>query len=137
MSFVDKIKNKSIGFYVALCATVLALIVMILYIAFGASSQTFAGGIFVCLLFGVLLGAASLILNGNIGDLLKLVSIVLLSIGLGLFIHNSVGDFADFISNIELFGNMDNVGMRVVIIVFNILCILTAIVGTFLKKEKN
>ena len=45
-------KNKSAGWYLSAVSTLLAVVALIAYIAFGTSSQTFVPAICICLALG-------------------------------------------------------------------------------------
>ncbi len=138
MNLIQKLKTKSVGYYILLASTVLGLIVSVMYIAFGVSSHTFAAGIFVCALFAFLLGVALAIYEGVFADCIPIVMIVLMSVALVLLIADSIDDVtALFVGMGDYFGNADNVGMRVTLAVFMILSIITAIVGSFFSRVRK
>ena len=138
MNLMEKIKSKSVGAYVMLAATALCLIATIMYLAFGIASQTFAGGIFVCLLLSFLLGVVLFFYDGYFGDFIPLVIVALVSVGLMLLIADSINDITALFAGMgDYFGNADNVGIRLVIAVFMLVGILTAVVGAFLRRVKK
>ena len=57
-------KNKSAGWYLSAVSTLLAVVALIAYIAFGTSSQTFVPAICICLVAAVVLGAAMVLYQG-------------------------------------------------------------------------
>lgn len=94
-------------------------------------------GIFLCLLFATLLGASLTFYDKFFGDYIVIASVILFTFGLGLFVSDSVFDFADAITQIPLYGNMDNAPFRVVIIIFSVVGILLAVAGSFFRRVKD
>ena len=137
MNIAENFKNKSIGAWVFAASTAVALVSVILYLIFGISSHTFAAGIFLCLLFAFLLGAALLFYDGFFADFIVVAAVALFTFGLGLFVSDSVFDFADAITKIQLYGNMANAPFRVTIIVISVIGILLAVAGSFLRRKKS
>lgn len=137
MNFVTSLKQKSVGFYLVLLSTVLALLATVLYLIFGIGAQAFSGWNFALLVAGVVLGAILLFYEGYISDFLGIAGVACLTGGLGIFLSDSVCDFADFIVKIQLFGNMENAGFRVVIIVLIAVSLLAAIAGCFCNRVKE
>lgn len=137
MYLVEKFKEKSIGYYCILGATILGLVIAIMYGAFGSSSQTFSAGILVCLIIGIVCGIGLFFYDGFVGDFLVVAIVAMFSLALGLFIINSVGDFTEFITPVGMYGNADNMGMRITLIVMIVVSIIAVIVGGFMSRIRN
>ncbi len=137
MSISEKIGRKSLGYWLIAASSAVAVISTVLYLIFGISSHTFTAGIFLCLLFATLLGASLTFYDKFFGDYIVIASVILFTFGLGLFVSDSVFDFADAITQIPLYGNMDNAPFRVVIIIFSVVGILLAVAGSFFRRVKD
>jgi uncharacterized membrane protein YvlD (DUF360 family) len=133
MSFLDKVKaffnKKSVGFYVGLAAAVLALVTMFIYI--GMQSRYFTGWVIVFILLGIVLFVASSILGSKIGLILAYFCYMA---GLYMFVIPEVNLRLDTIIA-EGMGAVD--GIFYATLVFFILTIVSAIVGSCLKQDKE
>jgi uncharacterized membrane protein YvlD (DUF360 family) len=132
MSFLDKVKDffskKSVGFYLGLAGAVLALVTMFIYIGMG--SRYFTGWVVVVILLGIALFVASSILGSKIGLILAYFCYMA---GLYLFIIPEVNLRLDTIIA-EGMGAVD--GIFYATLVFFLLSIITAIVGSCLNQDK-
>lgn len=137
MSISEKIGRKSLGYWLIAASAAVAVISTVLYLIFGISSHTFTAGIFLCLLFAALLGVSLTFYDKFFGDYIVIASVILFTFGLGLFVSDSVFDFADAITKIPLYGNMNNAPFRVVIIIFSVVGILLAVAGSFFHRIKD
>lgn len=138
MKIIENFKGKAMGYYVTVAAVALYLIAVIMYLIFGIASATFSAGIFVCLLIGFAVGVFALFYDGYFGDYLPFAMIALVTAGLMMLIENSIDDItALFVGMGSYFGNADNVGMRLTIVIMLVIGVITTIVGAFLKKSKE
>lgn len=134
----EKLKNKSVGYYVLLGAAVLGLITSIMYLAFGLASHTFSGGIFACALISFLCIVVLVFYDGYFADFVPLAAIVIMSLALVLLVGDSIDDITAFVVGMgNYFGNADNVGMRVTVAIFMLLTIIASIVGSFMRRTKE
>lgn len=137
MSVLPDLKQKSVGYYFVCAATLLGVVLTVMYLIFGLSSSTFSAGIFVCLLIAALAGVIAVFYEGFLTDFLVLAAVVLFTVALGLLINNSVGDFTEFLTPVGMYGNADNMGMRFTLAALMGVGIVIGIVGCFLSRKKK
>lgn len=131
-------KGKFKGRVVLAIAAALALLSAVLYLIFGLASGTFQASLLLLPLAAALVGAALWFYRGFFADYLPAVLTALMSGGLILLVRDSIDDLtAFFVGMGDYFGNADNVGPRAAIAVVMLLCIVLAIVGSFLRQEKE
>lgn len=130
------LKNKAAGGYLLLLSLACGVVTTVLYAAFGVLSGTFTLSILALYLAAVVFGLAAAVRETAFSDVLSLVMTICLSAALALFIKNSVGDFAEMITPVGMYGNADNMGMRFVILGVTLVTILLSILEGFCKREK-
>ena len=129
--------GKKSGFYISLGSAILGLVTGFLYLGFGLSSGTFEIPIAVCLFAGALLGFSLIFLRGLAADIAVVGMVALFTAALGLFLFNSIDDFADYFSHVQLYGNMENAPVRFALIAVELATVLVALLGSFFKRETN
>lgn len=134
----EKLKEKSVGYYISLAATVLSLIATIAYLAFGVSSHTFVGGIFTLILFAFLFGVVAIFYEGILSDFIPLVVVILISIAFVMLAADSIDDITTLFAALgDYFGTKENVGPRATVAVFMLLSFVTTSVGAFFRRTKK
>ena len=130
-------KNKSAGWYLSAVSTLLAVIALIAYIAFGTSSQTFVPAICICLVAAVALGAVMVLYQGALEGYAAIAMAALMMVSFLLLANNSIDDItAFFVGMGNYFGNAEN-GPRVLVAVFMLLSLLAELVAAFMRRVKG
>lgn len=129
--------DKSIGFYMAVGITLLTLVAFIVYCVYG-SDNGFNSLIIVSLIVIFLTELAFIFVNVEIlSTYLPLIAPIFCSIILFSFISDNVGTFADYFTDINLFGDVTQMGKIITFIVFMTLTSLAAVAGCFFRREKK
>lgn len=136
MNFLDKVKSRSFGCWAIIVASILSLAAMIAYSIFAAGAGVFNSWIFICFLVAAVLGFVLLFYDGYVSDFIGIAIAVFLTAAVGILLADSIGDFADFIVKIRLYGNMDNAPARVAIIVISVIGIVADLIGCFTQKSE-
>ena len=132
-------KNKLIGFYLGLAASVLSLVLTIFYAAYMGAHDLFNGGVFVLYLFAFLLPVVYFFVEENaLTRAIPIVQAVLLALALGLTILD-VGAIlvGYFTGSLMLIGTTASGEPLVAILAINVIALLLALVACFMKQTKS
>lgn len=135
----NAVKKIRVSGSISLIASVaVSLAAAVLYLIFGVSSGTFVGSILALTAAATAVQAVALIYKGFFADYLPIASVALMAAALMQFAGNSVDDVtAFFVGMGNYFGNADNVGFRVVIVVAMLAAIILSIVNAFAKPKQK
>lgn len=129
--------NKSIGAFLFLFGGVLALVMAIIYSVFSARYGIFNPAVMICLLIACVISILLFLFDTSFDSYLEIAFSVLISVALCLFLVDSVGDFADAVSQINMFGSGAPVGAIIAIDVCIFVSLLCSFVGAGFKKSKK
>lgn len=135
--FVNKLRQKTVGYYIGLAGAILAIVALIMYrvyVSFGGSNQAL---IYVAVICGVLLELLLFAYNGKFSDALAAVPALLFVLAMGLELNKDYGNIVDKVSNIHMYGDSSlaiyNVMLAVILVVAAVLCI----VSCGMKRERQ
>lgn len=127
-------KNKTIGAYVDLAATVLALVALVLYLtAAGAANLS----VTVFLVLALACGAVYFFVDHPAVDALGVLALVFTAIALCKYLIDSIAVFLDFFNGITMFGSEG--GIEIIIFILTLLGISSAghIASGFLTRSRS
>ncbi len=75
--------------------------------------------------------------NGTFADLLPIAAAVMTAIALGVSLSDGVGNIADYVSNIVMYGDADLAGFNFAMVAIFAVGVLLYIVSCFMKKERT
>ena len=128
-------KTKASFAYVVIA--LLALITTGVYSAFTSEYGICNRGI-ILLLIGAVITSLILFLKNTVVDSYLEVGVsIFLSLSLGMFAMSSVGDYADAISKIVMFGSGAPIGGIITIDILMFVCLLFSFVSAGLRKTNN
>lgn len=131
------LKKRSKGFFTHGLASLIIVAAAVYYLIFSFNTRTFHPMILLFLVGSVLSIAVFVLTEFSAGDFLAVLAVVFESIAFCMFILDSVGDITDFVCGIVMYGNPDNVPLRVVMIGICLVGILTTIIGNFMNQKKS
>lgn len=121
-------KNRTIGFYLSLCAALLAIISAILYISLDFSDKTFS-------LFGfifALLGALSIVLLFFVRkDYLAFIPTLLYSVAFAFVLRYTLPSLSDVWNGVNFIGGNAFLGLAfsIVFLILSVIGIITSFIG--------
>ena len=128
------IKNKAIGFYLVLLASVLGIISVIRYFLWAATNDSLDYVIIISFVIGILFNTL-LMLKEN--DFAMILTTTCYSIAGVKILTNSVGSFVDALQGINMFGDATQVGNIIAIVVFVLLAIILSMIVSFTTLSKS
>ena len=137
MGFADKVTKKSLGFWLALAASVVALVGLIVYFAYIGKGGIASAGVIIPLIGAIACGVGLFFYNGTFADLLPIAAAVMTAIALGVSLSDGVGNIADYVSNIVMYGDADLAGLNFAMVAIFAVGVLLYIVSCFMKKERT
>ena len=137
MGFTDKITKKSLGFWLALAASVIVLVGLIVYFVYIGKGGIASAGVIIPLLIAIACGAVLFFYNGMLADVLPIVAAVMAAIALGVSLSDGVGNIADYVSNIIMYGDAKLAGLNFAMVAIFAIGILLYVVSCFLRKERK
>lgn len=126
-------KNKTIGAYIDLVATVLGLAAMVIYLAMGGGSN-FSVTLF--LVLALVCGAAYFFVDHPAVDALGVLALVFTTIALCKYLIDSIAFFMDFFNGITMFGSSGSIEVIISILALMGISALGHIAAGFLKRSK-
>lgn len=137
MGFADKVTKKSLGFWLALAASVVALVGLIVYFAYIGKGGIASAGVIIPLIVAIACGVGLFFYNGTFADLLPIAAAVMTAIALGVSLSDGVGNIADYVSDIVMYGDADLAGLNFAMVAIFAMGVLLYIVSCFMKKERK
>lgn len=131
---IDFLKKKSAASFVYAGISIFTLITTIVYILF-ASNYGMRSTAVMLALFGAIIAAAILFIFDTAADsYLEVIVSALIGLGLTLFAVSCVGDYADAVSQIVMFGSGAPIGGIIALDIALFVSLLAAFVGAGLRK---
>lgn len=137
MGFADKVTKKSIGFWLALAASVVALVGLIVYFAYIGKGGLANAGVIIPLIVAIACGVVLFFYNGTFADFLPVVAAVMTAIALGVSLSDGVGNIADYVSEIVMYGDAGLAGLNFAMVAIFAVGVLLYVVSCFMKKERK
>ena len=137
MGFADKVTKKSIGFWLALAASVVALVGLIVYFAYIGKGGLVNAGVIIPLIVAIACGVVLFFYNGAFADFLPVVAAVMTAIALGVSLSDGVGNIADYVSEIVMYGDAGLAGLNFAMVAIFALGVLLYVLSCFMKKERK
>lgn len=137
MNIVEKLKNKTIGYWIGCVAALLTLAGIIVFGAYQGRGGAGSGAVYAFGIIGIALWIALFFYDGFLSDLISIAAAVLYTLALGYSLVGGVGNITDAVSNIVLFGIAELAPMNYAMAaLFGIGAVLT-VVACFLRKSKE
>lgn len=130
MNLKEKLKNKTIAYWIGCAAALVGLIVFGVYKSRAGEGT---GWIFALLIIGILAQVALFFYDGKFGDFIAVVPPVLYVLSLALGLSGGVGNIADAVSNIVMFGLPELAPLNYAIAVILGIATVAAIVPCFMS----
>lgn len=133
MEIKKNIKNKTLGNYTNLVATLLYLVTFILYLA---TSHSVKFTIILFLLLAFISGFLYTFVDYYLLEISNFLAVVFATIALVQVAISSIATFADVINGISMFGSSGGLTFIILILVILGIGILVEIISCFSKREK-
>lgn len=136
MNLKEKLKNKTIAYWIGCAAALVALVGLIVFCVYKSRAGEGTGWIFALLIIGILAQVALFFYDGKFGDFIAVVPPVLYVLSLALGLSGGVGNIADAVSNIVMFGLPELAPLNYAIAVILGIATVAAIVPCFMSRER-
>lgn len=128
-----KLQEKSIGYYFAALAGIVALVSIIRFMMWAPDHSSMDMVIVVALAVGILL---DVVITLKDSDYIVILSTICYSVAVVKLLTNSVGSFVDAFQGINMFGDASQVNTIISIAIIMGISVLLSIVAGFLKRVK-
>ena len=134
----EKFAKKSVGFYFALVAAVVALVGLIMFAVYNGQGGEKNAWVVVTLILGIALELVLFFYDGKFGDLIATIPSILFAVAMCLTILGGYGNIADHIEgDIVMWGNWQLANLNIAMVVVLMIAIVASVVSCFLKREKD
>ena len=140
MNVKEKLSKKSVGFYIAMIAALFGLVALIMYIVFLGKVSIIAQKnpwILILMILGILSLVSLLFVDDKYSDIVSIGAIILFIIALGIGMQATLNNIVDYIQGIIMFGDSSVAILNIAIVIVEVLCVITIVVSTFFKNEKE
>lgn len=137
LSIKDNMKNKTIGYYLGLAASVIALVSLIIFFVYASKNNTTSVSCIIFLILGILLQVSMMFTKGKVSDIVSIFIPVCYMVGMTEELHTGVGNIVDALQGIVMFGKKELATFNYLLAVLLIIAVILAIVQVFMKKEKE
>lgn len=137
MNIKEKLEQKTIGYYIAFAAAVVALIGLIIYFAYVGQGGIANAAVIICVLIGIGVEVLLFFYDKKFGDLIAITPAILFSVGFVVSLADGVGNIADAVEDIVMYGIKELAPLNYTIAVFFFIATVAAIVACFIKREKE
>ena len=137
MNIMNKLKSKSIGYYLAVLASIAAIVGLIVYFIYTGQGGEKNTWIIVSVIVGVLIDIALFFYDGKYGDIAAVIPPVLFVIALGLSASGGVLNITDDITGVDSFGIARIAKYNYAMIGIFAVGVVLSIVACFLPREKK
>lgn len=134
----EKFTKKTVGFYLALGAAVVALVGLIMFAVYNGQGGEKNAWVVVTLLLGIAIELVLFFYDGKFGDLIAAVLSILFAVAMCLTIKGGYGNIADHIEgDIVMWGKWQLAGLNIAMAVTLVVAIVASVVSCFVKREKE
>lgn len=137
LSIKDNMKNKTVGYYLGLVASVIALVSLIIFFVYASKNNTTSVSCIIFLILGILLQVSMMFTKGKVSDIVSIFIPVCYMVGMTEELHTGVGNIVDALQGIVMFGKKELATFNYLLAVLLIIAVILAIVQVFMKKEKE
>lgn len=134
---LDKVKNKTWAYWLGCGAAVIALVGLIVYGVYKGKSGEGTGWIFALIIIGIAAQVGLFFYDGKFGDFIAIAPPVLYALSLGLGLSGGVGNIADAVSDIVMFGIPELAPLNYAMTVLLGIATVLTIVPCFLTRQKE
>ena len=134
--FMNKLKSKKLGYWLACVAAIVALVGMIIFGVYKGRHGGGSGAVYAFIIIGILMQVALFIYDGKLGPVLSIGAPILYALALGYSIKGGVGNIVDLFSGVVCFGIPELAPLNFAIAAILAVSILLSIVSCFLRREK-
>lgn len=129
-------KNKAIGFYLACVTAILAIVTLVITIAYGLQGGQVNTLVFVALVVAVLCEASMFLGEKIWTDFTGIIAAALLAYALMTVLSDGIWNIAESINGIKMVGLPELASMNYTLIGVNAVAIVAAIATCFTRKSK-
>lgn len=134
----EKFAQKTVGFYLALAAAVVALVGLIIFAVYNGQGGEKNTWVVVTLLLGIALEIVLFFYDGTFGDIIATLPPMLFAVAMCLTILGGYGNIADHIEgNIVMWGKWELAGLNIAMVVVLLVAIVVSVVSCFVKRQKD
>ncbi len=137
LSIKDNMKNKTIGYYLGLGASVIALASLIIFFVYASKNNTTSVSCIIFLILGILLQVLMIFTKGKVSDIVSIFIPICYMVGMTEELHTGVGNIVDALQGIVMFGKKELATFNYLLAVLLVIAVILAIVQVFMKKEKE
>lgn len=139
MNIVNTFKSKTIGAFMGMGIILLSILSLIFYLVYATSSDELMMPLVIVFLVLVIVGEIATFFFDN--DYIPVAVAALTMASVGCFAISpieTIGSITDFFNGgMVMFGNPDNFGIIMTILIFLLITTITAIVACFFKRVKQ
>lgn len=137
MKLFDRLKQKSVGYYLFLVAAALDVITLIIYTVYIAGGGRADAIVFIALVLSIAVVAVLFFYEGLFGDIMAAVPAVCFAVTLAFTLEGGVGNIADSVENIVMYGHKELAVYNYVLAVLSIVGFITSAVACFMRRTKR
>lgn len=137
MNLKEKLSNKTIAYWLGCAAAVIALVGLIIFAVYKSRAGEGTGWIFALIIIGILAQVALFFYDGKYGDFIAILPPVLYVLSLALGLSGGVGNIADAVSDIIMFGIPELAPLNYAIAAILGAATIVAVVLCFMTREKQ
>ncbi len=133
----EKLKNKTVAYWLGCAAAAVALVGLIVYGVYKGRAGEGTGWVFALIIIGIAAQVALFFYDGKFGGFIALVPPILYFLAMALELSGGVGNIADEISDIVMFGIRELVPLNYAVTALLGIAGIAAIVPCFMTREKQ
>lgn len=134
---IDKLKNKSIAYWVGVAGALVALVGLIIYMVYVGRGGSNLAAIYVVTILGIGAQVGLFFYDGEFGGLIGAVSPVMFTLAVGIHIEADYGNIVDNLNGIHMYGTPELASMNFVIAAFFVVSVVATLVACFMRKNKK
>lgn len=134
---IDKLKNKSVAYWVGAAGALIALIGLIIYMVYVGRGGSNLAAVYIVTIIGIGAQVGLFFYDGEFGGLIGAVTPIMFTLAIGIHIEADYGNIVDQLNGIRMYGNPDLASMNFVIAAFFIISIIVTVTACFMRKNKK
>ena len=128
--------KKSLGFYYALASAVLATVGLVMYFVYTGNGGTSSTLVIAATIAAIICEVSLLFGEKVYTDFVGIIGAALLAWAMMVTLNGGLGNIADQVNSIVMFGNAELANMNYMMVIVSLLSIVASIGACFSKKSK-
>ena len=137
MNFIDKLKSKSITYFISVLGALVSLVALIMYFVYVGNGGSNIVGIYFLIIIGIAIIAFLFFYDGLFGDALAMVAPILLVLAAGLLIYTDYGNIVDLMNGIVMYGDPKLAIPEITLVVLLVVSTLLTAVACFTRRSRK